>query len=165
MWLTNCTNPSTRLQSPTKKIVGCKVLQFIHTMKIKKMLDHKTLRCIYIATSSRERDELGQELRLRSQFGWTEFVQCLCNLCTVWRLLKQSFYMSRVRRKKGPKTYSLIPRKLDLNSEILKPRQIGGVEKLSTSCQTLMNLHSLLDFLNRLEGFNTWSWNMVSWSI
>ena len=25
-WLTNCADPSTRLQSPTKKIVGCKVL-------------------------------------------------------------------------------------------------------------------------------------------
>ena len=111
MWLTNCTNPSTRLQSPTKKIVGCKVLQFIHTMKIKKMLDHKTLRCIYIATSSRERDELGQELRLRSQFGWTEFVQCLCNLWTVWQPWKQSFYISRVMREEGPKAYSRIPRK------------------------------------------------------
>ena len=72
-WLTNCTDPSTRLQSPTKKVVSCKVLQFIHTMKIKKMLGHKTLRCIYTATSSRERDELGQELRLQSQFAWTEF--------------------------------------------------------------------------------------------
>ena len=70
-WLTNCANPSTRLQSPTKKIVGCKVFQFIHTMKIKKMLGHKTLRCKYTATSSRERYELGQELRLRSQFAWT----------------------------------------------------------------------------------------------
>ena len=29
----------------------------------------QTLRCTYIATSSRERDELGQELRLRSQFA------------------------------------------------------------------------------------------------
>ena len=29
--------------------------------------------------------------------------------------------MSRVRRKEGPKTYSRIPRKLDQNSEILKP--------------------------------------------
>ena len=67
-WLTNCTDPSTRLQSPTKKIVGCKVLQFIHTMKIKKMLGHKTLWCKYTTTSSRERDDLGQELRLRSQF-------------------------------------------------------------------------------------------------
>ena len=100
-WLTNCADPSTRLQSPTKKIVGCKVLQFIHTMKIKKMLGHKTLWCKYIADSPRERDELGQEPCLRSQFSWTEFAQYLCNLCTVLRLLKQSFYMSRVRRKEG----------------------------------------------------------------
>ena len=129
-WITNYADPSTRLQSPTKKVVGCKVLQFIHTMKIKKMLGYKTLRCKYIATSSREKDELGQELRLRLQFAWTEFAQCFCNLCTVWRPLKQSFYMSRVRRKEDPKTYSQIPRKSYLNSEILKPRQIGGVEQL-----------------------------------
>ena len=87
-WLTNCADPSTRLQTLTKKVVSCKVLQFIHTMKIKKMLSHKTLWCKYTATSSRERYELGQELCLRSQFVWTEFAQCLCNLCTVWRLLK-----------------------------------------------------------------------------
>ena len=117
-WLTNCGDPSTRLQSPTKKIVGCKVLLFIHTMKIKKMLGQKTLWCTYTTSSSRERDELGQKLRLRSQFAWTEFAQ---NLCTIWRPLKQSFYISRVRRKKGPKTYSRIPRKSYLNSEILKP--------------------------------------------
>ena len=112
-WLTNCADPSTRLQSPTKKVVGCKVLQFIHMMKIKKMLGHKTLRCTYTATSLRERDELGQELRLWSQFAWTKFAQCLCNLWTIWRPLKQSFYMSRVRRKKIPKTHSWIPRKSD----------------------------------------------------
>ena len=53
-WLTNCVDPSTRLQSPTKKVVGCKVLQFIHTMNIKKMLGHKTQRCTYTATSSQE---------------------------------------------------------------------------------------------------------------
>ena len=100
-------------------------------MKIKKMLGHKILRCKYTATSSKERDELGQELRLQSQFAWTEFAQCLYNLCIVWWLLKQSFYMSRVRRKEGLKTYSWIPRKSDLNSEILKPRQIEGVEQLS----------------------------------
>ena len=67
--LTSCANPSTRLQSPTKKVVGCKILQFIHTIKIKKMFCHKTLRCTYTATSSREKDELRQELRLRSQFA------------------------------------------------------------------------------------------------
>ena len=87
-WLTNCADPSMQLQSPTKKVVGCKVLQFIHMMKIRKMLSHKTLRCIYTTTSSRERDELGQELRLLSQFAWTEFSQYLCNLQTSWRLLK-----------------------------------------------------------------------------
>ena len=131
MWLTNYANPSTQLQSPTKKVVGYKVLQFIHTMKIKKMLGHKTLRCTYTTTSSRERDEPGQELRLRSQFAWTEFAQCLCNLWTVWWPLKQSFYMSRVRRKEGLKTHSRIPRKSYQNSEFLKPWQIGGVEHTS----------------------------------
>ena len=127
-WLTNYTDPNTRLQSPTKKVVGCKVLQFIHTMKIKKMLGHKTLRCTYTKISSRERDELRQELRLRSQFAWIEFVQCLCNLWTFWQPLKQSFYMSRVRKKESPKTHSWIPRKSYQNYEFLKPRQIGGVE-------------------------------------
>ena len=123
MWLTNCADPSTWLQSPTKKVVGCKVLQFIHKMKIKKMLGHKTLRCTCIATSSSEKDELGQELRLRSQFAWTEFAQCLCNLPIVWRPLKQSFYMSRVRRRESPKTHSRISRKSYQNYNFLKPRQ------------------------------------------
>ena len=53
-WLTNYTDPSTRLQSPTKKFVGCKVLQSIPTMKINKMLGHKTQWCTYTATSSQE---------------------------------------------------------------------------------------------------------------
>ena len=60
-------------KTSTEKIVGCKVLQFIHTMKIKKILGYKTLRCKYTATSSRERDELSQEPCLWSQFAWTEF--------------------------------------------------------------------------------------------
>ena len=104
-WLTIAQIPIRDFKTPTKKIFGCKVLQFIHTVKIKKMLGHKTVRCKYTATSLRERDELSQESCLRSQFAWTKFAQSLCNLCTIWRLLKQSFYMSRVRRKEGPKNY------------------------------------------------------------
>ena len=89
-WLTVARIPIRDFKTPTEKIVGCKILQFIHTMKIKKMLGHKTLRCKCTTISSRERDELSQEPCLRSQFAWTEFVQCLCNLCTILRLLKQS---------------------------------------------------------------------------
>ena len=100
-WLTVARILVRNFKTPTEKILGCKVLQFIHTMKIRKILGHKTLQCKYTVTSSRERNELGQEPCLQSQFAWTEFAQCLCNLCTVLRLLKQSFYMSRVRRKEG----------------------------------------------------------------
>ena len=38
-----------------EKDVGCKVLQFINTMKITKLLGYKTLRRINAATSTRER--------------------------------------------------------------------------------------------------------------
>ena len=88
MWLTNCANPSTWLQTPTKKVVSYKILQFIHMMKIKKMIGHKTLRCKYTATSSREKDELGQELRLRSQFAWTRVCSMLVQLLNSSTVLK-----------------------------------------------------------------------------
>ena len=42
-WLTNCVNPSTWLNHHLEKDVGCKVLQFIQTMKIMKLLGHKIL--------------------------------------------------------------------------------------------------------------------------
>ena len=161
-WLTNCVDHSTRLQSPTKKIVGCKVLQFIHTMKIKKMLDHKTLRCkIHNNFFKRKRWTRARTLSL--------VTICLNKVCSKFvqlayylTALKQSFYMSRIKRKECPKKYSRIPRKSYLNFEIFKPWQIGGVEKLSRSCRVLMNLHSLFDFLSKLEGFNTWSLNVIS---
>ena len=43
-WLTNqCTDPSTWLTHQLEENVGCKVLQFIQMMKIKKLLGYKTL--------------------------------------------------------------------------------------------------------------------------
>ena len=163
-WLTNYANPSTRLQSPTKILSAAKFFSSFTRWKSRRCLVTKPYDA-HTQQLLQERDKLGRELHLRSQFAWIEFAQSFCNLCIVWRPLKQSFYMSRVRRKESLKTYSRISRKSYLNSKILKPRQIGGVEKLSSSCWALMNLHYLLDFLNRLEGFNTLSWNVVSWSI
>ena len=56
MWLTNrCIDPSTWLTHQLGKDVGYKVLQFIHTIKITKLLGYKTLRHTNATTSSRER--------------------------------------------------------------------------------------------------------------
>ena len=44
-WITNCVDPSTRLDHQLEKDVGYKVLLFIQTMKIMKLLGHKTLWC------------------------------------------------------------------------------------------------------------------------
>ena len=68
-WLTVARIPVRDFKTSIEKIVGCKIFQFIHTMKIRKMLGHKILRCKYTATSSRERNELGQEPCLWSQFA------------------------------------------------------------------------------------------------
>ena len=53
-WLTNCVDPSTQLNHQLENIIGCKVLQFIPTMKIQKMPGHKTLWCTNTTTSSQE---------------------------------------------------------------------------------------------------------------
>ena len=79
-WLTVARIPVCDFKTPTEKIFGNKVLEFIHTMKINKMLDYKTLRCKYTATSSIERDELGQEPCLRSQFAWKSLLNA-CATC------------------------------------------------------------------------------------
>ena len=54
-WLTNCMDPNTRLQSSTREGYWLQSSSVHHTIKIKKMLDHKTQWCTNTATSSQER--------------------------------------------------------------------------------------------------------------
>ena len=86
-WLTNARIPVHDFNHQLEKVVGCIVLQFIPTMKIKKMLGHETLRCTYIATSSQEWWTRAK-LCLRLQITWTNFAQHLCNLYILWWPLK-----------------------------------------------------------------------------
>ena len=86
-WLTNARIPVRDFNHQLAKVVGCKVRQFIPTIKIKKMLGHKTLRCTYTATSSQEWWTRAK-LCLPLQIAWTNFAQHLCNLCTLWWPLK-----------------------------------------------------------------------------
>ena len=88
-WLTNCTNPNTRLQSPTKKVVGCKAFQFIPTIKIKKMLGHKTQWCTYITTSSQEwwtRARTSSSVTICLNRVFSMLVQ-LANLLTAFKII------------------------------------------------------------------------------
>ena len=86
-WLTNCANPSTRLQTPTRE--GCWLQSYSvrHTMKIEKMLGHKTLQCTNTVTSSQER-----WTRANSISGHNLLKQTLLNTCAtcvhLWQLLK-----------------------------------------------------------------------------
>ena len=85
MWLTNrCTNPSTRLNHQLRKDVGCKVLQLLNTMKFMKLLGHKTLWCINIATFSIERWTRANSVSSHNLHEHN-FASHLCNL---WRPLK-----------------------------------------------------------------------------
>ena len=75
-WLTITPIPVRDFNYQLEKVVGCKVLQFIPTMKIKKMLGHKTLRCTNTTTSSQER-----WIRANFVFGHNLLEQTLLNTC------------------------------------------------------------------------------------
>ena len=75
-WLTNCMDPSTKLQSPTTE--GCSLQSSLvhHTVKIEKMLGHKTLQCINTSTSTQER-----WTKANSIFSHNLLEQTLLNTC------------------------------------------------------------------------------------
>ena len=58
-WLTSCAYPNTRLQSPTREGCWLQCSSVHHSIKIIKLLGHKTLRCTNTAASSRTRAKLG----------------------------------------------------------------------------------------------------------
>ena len=86
-WLTNCANPSTRLQSPTREGRWLQSSSVHHTMKIKNLLGYKTLRCTNTVASSQER-----WTRANSVSGHNlleqNFAQHLCNLFILLQHLK-----------------------------------------------------------------------------
>ena len=84
-WLINrCTDPSTWLTHQFEKDVDCKVLQFINTMKITKLLSYKTQRRTNAVAFSRER-----WIRANSVSGHNLYEQnFVLHLCNLWRPLK-----------------------------------------------------------------------------
>ena len=75
-WLTNCVNPNTRLQSPTRECCWLQNSSIHHTMKIKKLLGYKTLQCTNTAASSQER-----WIRANSVSSHNLLEQTLLNTC------------------------------------------------------------------------------------
>ena len=85
-WLTNqCTDPSTWLSHQLEKDVGCKVFLFIHTMKIKKLLGHKTLRRTNATASSRKRWIRAN--CLRPQYAWIKPLNSLASSITALKII------------------------------------------------------------------------------
>ena len=76
MWLNNCTDPNTQLQSPTRESYWLQSSSVYHTMKIQKMLGHKTLRCTNTTTSSQDR-----WTRANSVSGHNLLEKTLLNTC------------------------------------------------------------------------------------
>ena len=86
-WLTNCANPSMRLQSPTRE--GC----WLQSSSIHPNDEDQEDAWLQNPTVHKHSNFFTRKMNwgkfcLRSQFAWTNFTQHLCNLWTLWRLLK-----------------------------------------------------------------------------
>ena len=76
MWLTVAQIPVRDFKTPIWKIIGCKVLQFIHTMKIRKMLGHKP----YGANAQQFLQERERWTRSRTL---SPIIICLNRVCSI----------------------------------------------------------------------------------
>ena len=113
-WLTNLMHGSKYITNhQLEKDVGCKVLQFINTIKITKLLDYKTLWCTNVAAPWRR--------WWTKAYVFVSYYACEkpLHLVALWRPLKQSLYMFRVVRKESPNIYSRIGVKSDLENWFL----------------------------------------------
>ena len=86
-WLTNCKDPSTRLQSPTREDCWLQNSSVHHTMKIKKLLSHKTLQCINMVAYSQEKWTRANSVSGHNLLEQI-FAQHLCNMCHLLQPLK-----------------------------------------------------------------------------
>ena len=82
IWLTNrCIDPSTWLTHQLEKDVGCKVLQFIQMMKIKKLLGYKTLGA--------------KTHQLLQRIWWTRVILPLVTICVQQQLQQPLLHLWR----------------------------------------------------------------------
>ena len=86
-WLTNCTDPSTQFQSPTREGCWLQSSSIYHTMKIKKLFGHKTLWCIKHSSFFTRKMNWGK-FCLWSQFAWKRLCLTLMQLVTPLMALK-----------------------------------------------------------------------------
>ena len=100
--INRCADPSMRLNYQLEKDVGCKVLQFIQTKKIKKLLGHKTLRCTNTTASSRERRTRANQVSSHT-FLHTCGIVLLCNYASPFTALKIIFIYVQGYEKRKPK--------------------------------------------------------------
>ena len=123
-WLTNRrADSNTWLTHQLKNDVDWKVLQFINTMIITKLLGYKTLwhtnatlvtKPYGIQTQQllQEKDELGHMSLVHNMF-----VKNFCiDVHQLWQSLKQFLYMFKAVRKENPNIYTWIGVKSDLKN-------------------------------------------------
>ena len=117
-----------------EKVVGYKVLQFIPTMNIKKMLDHKTL-CAHTQQLLHKNDELGQKI-----FSSTNCLNKLCStlvqlVYTLMALKIIFLYVSCCEKRKPKHTIMDWSQNRIKTLFFINLNRCLSVEMLSNSCR------------------------------